>query len=50
MLGTALIAVGTAEVFLFGQFVGIWLAILGWALSGVATAERLHPGTDTVTP
>lgn len=50
VLGTALIAVGTAEVFLFGQFVGIWLAILGWALSGVATAERLHPGTDTVTP
>lgn len=49
-LGAALVAGGVVEVVLFGQFVGIWLAVLGWALLGIAGVERLHPNTDPVSP
>lgn len=63
VLGSALVACGAATVILFGQFVGLWLAVAGWVLLGTKAAVPGETGeageadetgetgeTGTVTP
>jgi Zn-dependent protease len=40
VLGFALVGAGLAEVFLIGQWAGLWLALVGWFLISAASVER----------
>ncbi|GDY29046.1 site-2 protease family protein [Gandjariella thermophila] len=40
MLGTALLGLGLLQTVVTGQLTGLWLALVGWFLSGAAAAER----------
>ncbi|HEX6873308.1 MAG TPA: site-2 protease family protein [Micromonosporaceae bacterium] len=40
VFGAALIALGLVEVLTTGSFAGIWLALVGWFLTGASAAER----------
>ncbi|WP_245720319.1 site-2 protease family protein [Nocardia uniformis] len=44
ILGTALIILGIAELWLFGHLGGVWLALLGWFLRTAAHTELVVAG------
>lgn len=44
VLGTALIILGVAELWLFGHLGGVWLALLGWFLRTAAHSELVLAG------
>ncbi|OQO93877.1 peptidase [Saccharomonospora piscinae] len=46
VIGVLLLAGGAVEVILFGQFVGIWLSVLGWLVLGTRTLPA--PGRERV--
>jgi Zn-dependent protease len=41
-LGLLLVAAGIAEIFLLGNFFGLWTAFIGWFLLNAARAEEAH--------
>jgi Zn-dependent protease/predicted transcriptional regulator len=40
VLGTVLLGLGLLQTLVTGQLAGLWLALVGWFLSGAAAAER----------
>ncbi|WP_255283825.1 site-2 protease family protein [Saccharomonospora azurea] len=47
-LGVLLLSAGAAVVILFGQFVGVWFAVAGWALWAPRTITSAETGPDAV--
>jgi Zn-dependent protease len=45
VLGTVLLGLGLLQTLVTGQLTGLWLALVGWFLSGAAAAERSAIGT-----